>query len=196
MTAPITLRPATRGDAAELALLVNIATHGGIGFGWANDERAKNTYNPMEVGRIDLLDDSEALNWRNATVAVSDGEVVGMLLGYPEPDVMPPMPTPPAAFLRPIMELEWLAAGHWFVSMLAVHVSWRDKGTGGILLDLATTKGTETGRRGLALIVEDGNLGAQHLYERHGFAVTASRPMIKFPDGTAPGKDWLLMVKD
>jgi ribosomal protein S18 acetylase RimI-like enzyme len=40
------------------------------------------------------------------------------------------------------------------------------------------------------------NAGARALYERMGFAVTASRPMRHYPDGTQPGKDWLLMVKE
>ena len=40
MTAPIAIRPATKADASEIALLVNIATHGGIGMGWAHDARA------------------------------------------------------------------------------------------------------------------------------------------------------------
>lgn len=198
MTAAVTIRPATKADASEVALLVNIATHGGIGMGWRHDGRAEGTYDPIEVGRLDMLDESSGLNWRNASMAESDGEVVGMLLGYPEPDVMPPMPEIPEseAFLRPIVDLEWQAGGKWFISMLAVHAPWRGKGIGGKLMTLAEQKREETKRQGLALLVEDGNAGARRLYERDGFSVAASRPMQRFPDGTQPGKDWLLMVKD
>jgi ribosomal protein S18 acetylase RimI-like enzyme len=198
VTAPITIRPAIKADATEVALLVNIATHGGVGMGWRNDARAEGTYDPAEVGRLDMLDESSDLNWRNAYMAESDGEIVGMVLGYPEPDVMPPMPPVPraATFLRPIVELEWLAGGKWFLSMLAVHTTWRGKGIGGKLIALAEEKRAETGRSGLALIVEDKNTGARQLYERDGFSVAAARPMQQYPDGTQPGKDWLLMVKD
>lgn len=196
MTAPIAIRPATKADAAEVALLVNIATHGGIRAGWEHDERAEGTYDPAEVGRLDMLDEKSGLNWRNASMAESDGEVVGLLLGYPEADRMPPFPRDIPAFLVPILELEWLAAGTWFISMLGVHKPWRSQGIGGKLLELAEQKRTETGRHGLALIVEDHNEGARALYERIGFTVTASRPMHEYPDGTKPGKDWLLMVKD
>ena len=195
MTAPIAIRPATKADASEVALLVNIATHGGIGIGWRHDERAEGTYDPAEVGRLDMLDETSDLNWRNASMAESDGEIVGMLLGYPEPDEMPAMPET-EAFLRPILELEWLAGGTWFISMLAVHKAWRGKGIGGRLIALADHKRAETRRRGLALIVEDINTGARDLYERDGFSVAAARPMHRYPDGTQPGKDWLLMVKD
>lgn len=196
MSAPIAIRPATKADASEVALLVNVATHGGIGMGWAHDKRAKGTYDPIEVGRLDMLDESDGLNWRNASIAESDGEVVGLLLGYPEPEIMPPMPEDLPNFLVPIVELEWLSAGHWFISMLAVHTPWRGQGIGAKLLDLAETKRAEAGSRGLTLIAEDANVRARQLYEREGFAVSATRPMRKLPDGTTPGKDWLLMVKD
>ena len=195
MTVPITIRPAIKADASEVALLVNIATHGGVGIGWRHDARAEGTYDPAEVGRLDMLDETSDLNWRNAFMAESDGEVVGMLLGYPEPDVMPALPAV-EGFLRPIIELEWLTAGNWFVSMLAVHAPWRGKGIGGKLMATAEEKRAQTGRRGIALIVEDENTGARGLYERGGFAVAASRPMQRYPDGTQPGKNWLLMVKD
>jgi ribosomal protein S18 acetylase RimI-like enzyme len=196
VTAPIAIRAATKADAGEIALLVNIATHGGIGMSWAHDERAKGTYNPVEVGRLDMLDEDDGLNWRNSSIAESDGEVVGLLLGYPEPDVMPPMPDDLPDFLVPIVELEWLSAGHWFISMLAVHAPWRGHGVGGLLLELAETKRAEAGSNGLALITEDVNVRARDLYEREGFKISASRPMRKYPIGTAPGSDWLLMMKD
>ncbi len=67
---------------------------------------------------------------------------------------------------------------------------------GGKLMATAEEKRAQTGRRGIALIVEDENTGARGLYERGGFAVAASRPMQRYPDGTQPGKNWLLMVKD
>lgn len=196
MTAAITIRPATKADASEVALLVNIATHGGMRAGWERDERAGETYDPLEVGRLDMLDETKGLSWRNASMAESDGEIVGMLLGYPEPDEMGPLPGDIEGFLLPIVELEWLAAGEWFISMLGVHVPWRSHGVGGRLLALADEKRAATARRGLALIVEDSNTRARALYERMGFAVAASRPMRQFPDGTQPGKDWLLMVKE
>ena len=143
-----------------------------------------------------MMDETSELNWRNASMAESDGEVVGMLLGYPEPDDMGPFPEDLMGFLVPIVELEWLAGGNWFISMLGVHVPWRSHGVGGRLLALAEEKRVETRRSGLALIVEDHNERARALYERMGFAVTASRPMRHYPDGTQPGKDWLLMVKE
>lgn len=195
MSPEITTRPARKADASEIALLVNIAVHGGMARAWAHDERAEGTHEPLEVGRLDMMDDAE-FGWRSVTMAEVDGEVAGMLLGYREPDVAGPIPTNQPTFMRPINELEAVAAGTWFISMLGVHIGWRGKGIGSQLLDVAEVKSAETKAHGLALIVEDVNAGARRLYERHGYSVRTSRPMVKYPDGTAPGEDWLLMVKD
>ena len=198
MSDTIVTRPATRSDASEIALLVNIATHGGMIRGWAHDDEAKDTYDPIEVGRLDMLkDDEDGFNWRSVTMAETpDGEIAGMLLGYREPDDKRRVPKDAMSFLVPILELEYEAVGTWFVSMLGVHIRWRSKGVGSALLDVAEIKRAQSHARGVSLIVEDTNTDARRLYDRRGFAVRDQRPMGRYPDGTAPGKNWLLMVKD
>ena len=197
MTEEIVTRPARKSDASDIALLVNIATHGGIARGWAADEAAGDAYDPIEIGRIEMLADDDRFAWRNATMAeTADGEIAGMLLGYREPETAPAVPGDTAAFMVPLLQLEAAAEGTWFISMLGVHIRWRGKGVGSRLLDVADAKGRETAARGLALIVEDVNDGARRLYERRGFSVRTSRPMVRFPGSTAAGKDWLLMVKE
>jgi ribosomal protein S18 acetylase RimI-like enzyme len=195
MTDGISIRPATRADAAEIALLVNAATHGLVSEGWAVDKDAEGTYSPMEVGRLRILND-EPFNWQKATMAASGDEVVGMLLGARDPDVPAPIPDDLPAHFLPFFELAVYAPGAWYISMLAVHVGWRGKGIGHRLLDIAEAKRDETGARGLSLIVEDINEGARRLYESRGFGVRAKRPMIRFPSGRPNGDDWLLMVKE
>jgi len=192
-----TTRPARKSDAAEIALLVNIATHGGTNYGWTADARAGETYSPIEIGRLDMLKD-EPFSWRNATIAeTTDDEIVGMLLGYREPDGGFDLPADLEPFMVPILQLEAAAKGTWFISMLGVHLPWRSHGVGSLLLDLAEQRAGDTAARGLALIVEDVNERARALYQRRGFSVRTSRPMARYSSGTgAPGKDWLLMVKD
>jgi ribosomal protein S18 acetylase RimI-like enzyme len=192
----IVTRPATKADATDIALLVNIATHGGIGMGWAHAEGADEAYDPAEMGRIEMLTDDE-FGWRNATMATTtDGEITGMLLGYRKADEKRQVPGNTMGFLMPILELEYEAVATWFISMLGVHIGWRGKGVGSALLDVAEIKRTLSHARGVSLIVEDVNLDARRLYERRGFAVRDKRPMGRYPDGSAPGKDWLLMVKE
>ena len=196
MTAEIATRPARKSDASEIALLVNIAVHGGMAQGWAHDDEAEDTYEPLEVGRLEMMRDDTEFGWKSATMAEVDGEVVGMLLGYRKDDAFTPVPASVTGFMRPIEELEAESNGHWFISMLGVHKHWRSKGVGSVLLEAADGKRDETRANGLALIVEDVNEGARRLYERRGFAVTDKRPMVAFPGGQRPGRDWLLMVKE
>jgi ribosomal protein S18 acetylase RimI-like enzyme len=196
MTVEVTTRPARKSDAAEIALLVNIAVHGGMARGWAHGDAAAGTYDPIEVGRLEMMDDDTEFGWKSATIAEVDGEVTGMLLGYRKADAFTPVPAEVTGFMRPIEELEAAANGTWFISMLGVHVRWRSRGVGSALLDVAEVKRREAKASGLALIVEDDNDGARRLYERRGFAVRTTRPMVPWPGGSAPGRDWLLMVKD
>ena len=129
MTAAVTTRAALKSDAAEIALLVNIAVHGGMARGWAHSEEAEGTYDPLEVGRLDMMSDDE-FGWRNCTMAEVDGEVTGMLLGYRKADEFTPVGPEVTGFMRPIEELEADAHGTWFISMLGVHIGWRGKGVG------------------------------------------------------------------
>ncbi len=196
MSGDISIRPARKADASDIALLVNIAAHGGPARGWAASDEAAGTYDPIEVGRLQALNEDGPFNWRNATMAESDGEVVGMLYGYREPDTAAPVPGNIPDFFRPLYELEAEAAGDWYINMLGVHLRWRSQGIGSQLLDVAEGKRDATQARGLALITEDVNAGARKLYERRGFAVKASRKMVRFPGGGPNGEDWLLMVKE
>ncbi len=195
MSDAITTRPAKKSDASEIALLVNIAVHGGIARGWAASEAAKGTYDPIEVGRLDMMKDGE-FGWKSATIAEIDGAVAGMLLGYRKPDAFEPVPNTVTGFLRPIEELEAEANSRWFISMLGVHRDWRGHGIGTTLLAVADAKRAETKASGLALIVEDANEGARRLYARRGYAVRSRRKMIKFAGSGANGDEWLLMVKE
>ena len=101
MTAAITTRPARKSDAAEIALLVNIAVHGGIARGWAARAAERGAYEPLEVGRLDMMGDSE-FGWTNVTMAEAEGEVVGMLLGYRKDDKFEPVAPEVTGFMRPI----------------------------------------------------------------------------------------------
>lgn len=196
MSVAVSTRAARKSDAAEIALLVNIAVHGGIAQGWAHGPEAEGTYDPIEVGRLEMMRDDTEFGWTSVTMAEVDGEVAGMLLGYRKDDAFEPVPAEVTGFMRPIEELEAEANGTWFISMLGVHLRWRSRGVGSALLEVAEIKRDETSAKGLALIVEDGNAGARRLYERLGYAVRDSRPMDAYPGGRRPGNDWLLMVKD
>lgn len=196
MSTEVTFRPATKLDASDIALLTNVATHGLVSDLWGSGKDAVGTHSPIEAGRLSVLRDGDDFSWRNATMAESKGEIAGMLLGAREPDEAPAIPDDLPDFLLPFDELRAeVGLGTWYVSMLGVHVAWRGSGIGSKLLELADAKRVETGSRGLSLVVEDANAGARRLYERHGYAVRATRPIVKFPSGQPDGTEWLLMVK-
>jgi ribosomal protein S18 acetylase RimI-like enzyme len=164
--------------------------------GWAQSEQAKGTYDPLEVGRLEMLDEDTQFNWRSAHMAEINGEVAGLLLGYRKDDARQPIPDDVWPPLVPIEELEAEANGLWFISMVGVHKPWRGQGVGSALLEQAEALAQQTQAHGLGLIVGDANSGARKLYESRGFSVKASRPMLPFPGTQQEGNDWLLMVKE
>lgn len=192
----ITLRQARPSDAGEIALLINIATHGLISQGWARDEGAEQSYSPIEMGRLHVLKDEDELSWRNTTLAEGDGEVAGLLLGFREADLPQPAPPDLPDFVRPFNELRAEMPGAWYISMLSVHLRWRGHSIGARLMEAAEVKREATRARGMSLVVEDVNERARRLYEKFGFSVRGKRPMLPFPDGGPNGEDWLLMVKE
>jgi ribosomal protein S18 acetylase RimI-like enzyme len=195
MSTGIVIRAATKSDAAEIALLVNIATHGLVVDEWVAGSDLTGIYSPLEVGRSLILAE-KAFSWREGWIAESGGEVAGMLLGGLQPSAPAASAADPPPFMRPILELAALAAGTWFVGAMAVHRQWRGNGLGRTLLRFADAKAVETGAPRLSLIVEDVNAPARRLYEREGYTVRDRRPMMRFPSGGPDGEDWLFMVKN
>jgi ribosomal protein S18 acetylase RimI-like enzyme len=192
----ILLRPASVSDTSDIAVLANIASHGLLGDVWGRSKDATGTYSPIEVGRLSVLRDGDDFNWRNATMAESNGEIVGLLLGSRDPDPPEPPPADLPPFLVPFFGLRAHAPGAWYINFLSVHVRWRKRGIGERLLHAAEAKRRETGAHALSLVVEDVNAGARRLYERAGFSVRVKTPMVRFPGGGPKGEDWLLMVRE
>ena len=94
----------------------------------------------------------------------------------------------------PLQELENLAPATWYVNVLATYPSYRGKGYGRVLLEIAEDLAREARRQGLSIIVSDGNPGARRLYERCGYRETATRPIVK-DDWENNGTNWVLLTK-
>ena len=193
MSSPeIGIRPAAPGDAAELAVLINYAGEGLPVYLW--ERMAEPGETPWDVGKRRALREEGAFSYRNSFVAEQASEVVGALVGYriaDEPEVIDD--TVPAMFV-PLVELENLVPGTWYVNVLAVRPELRGKGVGSRLLDIAGERAAESGCTGQSIIVSDANRGARKLYERHGFRQVAERPMVK-DDWDNPGRNWVLLEK-
>ncbi|MEM6511737.1 MAG: GNAT family N-acetyltransferase [Pseudomonadota bacterium] len=195
MIAPaMTLRAASRQDAAAMTDLVNFAGEGMPLYLWSG--MATGGQSPWEIGRERAMRESGGFSYRNTTVCERSGRIAGALIGYPldpEPDPdstrdMPPM-------FVPLQELEDLAAGTWYVNVLAAYPEYRGMGVGTQLLMAADDHAARAGNIGLSIIVSDANTDARRLYERLGYIELASRPIVK--DGwDTDGKNWVLLVKD
>lgn len=187
----IKIRRAAATDAAVLTELVHIASEGFAEVFWR--QQAAPGQDPWEVGRhrqLQKLEQGETEIWvvENgvAVVAGLTGYPIGPQPEQPGPD-MPPM-------VRPLIELEALAANTWYVNVLATLPEHRNLGLGSELLQLAEHRAHAFRLKRLSIIVSNGNDGARRLYERHGYAEEARRPMVK--DGWQnDGSEWVLLTR-
>lgn len=187
------LRPATAADAPILAELMNVAGEGLPAFLWAG--MADDDEDPMAVGARRVARPEGGFSHVHARVAEIAGDIAGMLLGYrlPDPyDLDDPASYPPVVL--PLVELEALAPGSWYVNAVATTQAQRGRGVGTRLMALAESLAEETGARDVSLIVAEENAGARRLYERLGYRPVARRPIVPFAGCPHEG-DWLLMRK-
>ena len=173
--------------------LINFAGEGMPLFLWTS--MAEDGQSPWQVGRERARRESGGFSYRNTLVYEKAGRAAGALIGYPlapEPEADSTAGLPP--MFVPLQELEDLAAGTWYVNVLAAYPEFRGMGIGTQLLDAAEHEATKAGCSGLSIIVSDANTGARRLYERQGYVELASRPIVK--DGWSnDGDNWVLLVK-
>jgi ribosomal protein S18 acetylase RimI-like enzyme len=193
MASSPTFRAATKADAAALAVLVDIAGEGLPAHLWSMLRAPGQSI--LEVGRERAGREQGGFSYRNAIVAELDGEIAAALVGYrlDDPYDVSDLDAVPE-LLRPLVELEALAPGSWYVNVLATFPEFRRQGLARMLLDRAETKAREAGAPGLSVIVAAENERAKRLYASADYGPLATRPVLVFP-GCPHGGDWLLMVK-
>lgn len=186
-------RPARTMDAALLAQLIDLAGEGIPAWLWR--KQAAPGESPLDVGTRRAAREEGGFSYRNAWVIEHEGRAVGMLLGYVQPD---PFETGPLEELprvvRPLVELEALAPGSWYVNAVAVVPGQRGRGLGSALMQHAAALARSAGCGQLSLIVAGENAAAARLYRRLGYREVAARPIVPF-EGFHYGGEWLLMVR-
>jgi ribosomal protein S18 acetylase RimI-like enzyme len=190
----VKLRDARRSDCAELARLVDLAGEGLPCYHW--QQIAEPGQDPWEVGRERATRETGSFSYRNSVVAEVDDRIVGALVGYPiaaEPEAIDTQGTPPMWI--PLLELESIAAGTWYINTVAVFTEARGLGVGSKLMQWAEQTAADLGLRGMSLIVSDANHGARRLYERLGYEEVATRPMVK-EQWQSDGENWVLMIRN
>ena len=194
MAPEVSFRPATRADAAALAVLVDIAGEGMPAYMWST--LAAPGQSLLELGRERAGRDSGGgFSWKNAVVAEVDGEVAASLVGYrlDDPyDLSLLAEIPP--IVQPLVKLEAKAPGSWYVNVLATFPEFRGLGIATTLLEIAENNASDAEASALSVIVASWNEEAGRLYRRAGYEAVATEPAIPFPGCPYTG-DWVLMVK-
>jgi ribosomal protein S18 acetylase RimI-like enzyme len=191
--API-FRPATKADAAALAVLVDIAGEGMPAYMWST--LAAPGQSALELGRERARRDEGGFSYRNAVVAEIDGEIAAGLVGYPldDPYDLEGSLAETPDIVRPLVRLEAKAPGSWYVNVLATFPEFRRRGIGARLLAIAEERAQEQSARSLSVIVGSWNDGAARLYGGAGYETIAREKATLFPGCPHQG-DWVLMVK-
>ncbi|WP_193367216.1 GNAT family N-acetyltransferase [Pelagibius marinus] len=188
----IRYRPATPADAEALAELINFAGEGLPLYLW--ERMAEPGESAWDVGRRRAQRETGAFSYRNAVVAERGGSVIAGLVAYRVADEPEPIDAETPGMFVPLIELENMVPGSWYVNVLAVFPQHRGQGLGGKLLEIAAEQARENASRGESIIVSDANTGARRLYERRGYRFVDQRPMVK-DDWENPGENWVLLVK-
>jgi ribosomal protein S18 acetylase RimI-like enzyme len=184
------LRPAERRDAAELAVLVDMASHGFASWLWNGAVRDGEADTPLERGRAVMMEDGQPGAWEDATLAEWDGVVAGVAIGY---DLDEGVRGIAAAnpVIAPLLELQATVIGSRFIDSLGVYRRHRGKGIGRALLAEEIDK-APGGR--VSLITESWNDRAQSLYRANGFIERARLAAVPLFEGSKT-HDWVLMAR-
>ena len=187
-------RPATKADAAALAVLVDIAGEGMPAYMWSTLKAPGQSL--LELGRERAQREAGGFSYRNSIVAEIDGEIAASLVGYrlDDPYDLEASLAETPEIVRPLVRLEAKAPGSWYVNVLATFPEFRRQGTAGRLLDIAEARAGEARAPGLSVIVASWNAPAARLYTKAGYAGLAREAALLFPGCPHQG-DWVLMVK-
>ncbi|OHC55857.1 MAG: hypothetical protein A3D16_17590 [Rhodobacterales bacterium RIFCSPHIGHO2_02_FULL_62_130] len=186
------IREAKASDAAHLVRFINMAADDLPLHFWQKSVGPEG--DPWAYGQERAARESGNFSYRNAWLAECDGEVAACLLGYQaEAEPAPIAPDTPAIFV-PLLELEALAPGSWYLNVLATYDRFRGKGLGNALLAYAEDVAHRAGCGSISLITADTHPDALRLYTAKGYHEVARRAVAK-GDWQVEASEWILLVK-
>lgn len=186
------IRKARAEDAGHLASFINMAADDLPLHFWRKTVGAAG--DPWAYGQERAAREQGNFSFNNAWLAEVDGAVAACLLGYPAEVTPGPIdPNTPAIFI-PLLELEALAPGSWYLNVLATYAPFRGRGLGSALLAQAEAVARAQGCDTISLIAEDTHLDALRLYHANGYREQARRPVIK-GDWQVDAAEWILSTK-
>ncbi len=190
----ILIRRAKVEDSPKLAELMNLAGEGIPAYLW--EQMAASDEDPMAIGARRVARTEGGFSYTNAYVASCGDAIAGMLLGYKLPDPHDPGPMEEVpSVVRPLMELESLVPGSWYVNAVATDSTYRGQGIGSKLMERAEQLAAYSNTATLSLIVAEENTSAMTFYENLGYQVIERRQIVHYPGCPHTG-DWILMKKE
>lgn len=192
----IQIRPALKQDAADLAILDNLAGHGIPLMFWQELTHNDRLEDAIAFGRERLADDNGFYNWKKGRMAVVGDCIAGMHMSYimPEPDDEVEIIKQTSQAFRPVFELYAMCQHHWFIDALAVYPCHQNRGVGKTLFQDSLAMGKASPAKTMSLIVEDTNTTALKIYTDYGFEIIDQRDFVSF-DGAMEINEWLLMSR-
>lgn len=186
------IRKATAADAAHLVQFINMAADDLPLYFWRRAVGPAG--DPWAHGRERAARESGNFSYRNAWVAERGGQVAAGLLGYPAEETPGSIDPDTPAILVPLLQLEALAPGSWYLNVLATYDDHRGQGCGSALLAHAEGVARHLGHHSISLIAEDTHQAALQLYAAKGYREVARRPLVA-ADWPVTAQEWILFVK-
>lgn len=184
------IRPATRADSADLAILDDIASSGLATHVLESGVREGKYDRPLEYGRDAFAYADAPFSWTNALVAEIEGVVAGMSLSY-ELTGAGSDAAPAESVLAPIETLKSQAVGTIFLDSVGVYTRFRGRGVGKALVAAEIARAAP---RAGSVITDDANARALALYRGLGFIEQARAPYIPFSQNCSAGQ-WVLLIR-
>jgi ribosomal protein S18 acetylase RimI-like enzyme len=194
MTGATHIRPARKSDAADMVILIDGAAYGIALWTWGS--MRKDEASILDIGRKRAMREEGGFTYRKAYIIEHDAMTAGMLTGYKVDDPFDAGDmSEHSEVIRPIVELESMVPGSWYINVLTLHEEFRGKGLARKLLDKAEGLARESGANALSAIIESNNRGASALYLKNGFAEFGRRPRVPYPGAYTESENWVLLRK-
>lgn len=193
MTTSVQLRAGNAADAANIAVLVDMAGRGLLNWYWSL--LCEPGESAFARGRARIRNNPDLVAYCGKwTIAEIDGDVAGACTGY----ILDAHPTDDgdnSDVYAPAHELEAMVGGSWFLMALAVFPEHRRRGAATMMLADAENRARTASSSQMSLLVQSVNTDAVLLYRASGFQEVARRAYIPFPGSRDEG-DWILFTKE
>jgi len=176
-------RPAQNSDARQIAELIAISSDGVAVIDWEQQAREENC-TALDIGERIYQIPQQGYSYTSATIVEKNGQTAGMLLTFAMPDTSPrnsenrPNAHDSNVF-APYIYLE--EPNSWYICGVAFYPQHRGQGLGTELMALANEQAKEMGFSKLSLVAFEQNTGSVRLYERLGYRVVDSAPVVPHP---------------